>query len=150
MTTITATSISPYLDLAEISAAQSTVPHRGQFKKFRCLTNAQKDPARLLPPTAPDDLSSQQKEIAEVRNLVRRRTPERFSQTAWEARHEDPSFLTATLGSVFNLKAAASPPLRWYPSGHTNLACSVGGPIAELIPEKAQAILAGVAHLSEK
>jgi acid phosphatase (class A) len=73
-------------------------------KTLQFLTAAQIDPSRLLAPPAADGSDSQVKEMAEVKRLIKTRTPERFAQAKWDAEHEDLSPFFATLGPEFDLQ----------------------------------------------
>jgi acid phosphatase (class A) len=179
--------------------AQSPAPNGPPAKKLQILSLDQIDPGRLLPPPAPDGSPVQQRELADVKQLIATRAPERHAQAVWDAQHEDPLFLNATLGPIFDLKklpatarllsaivndqsiasskakeyfhrkvpmTAAMPSNyrewtcdqedrkpetrgpRSYPSAHATLAYSVGGVLAELIPERAQAVLARAADFA--
>jgi acid phosphatase (class A) len=73
-------------------------------KTLQCLTRAEIDPSRLLPPPPKDGSSEQQSEMADVQHLIQTRTPEQFAQAKWDAEHEDPSAFSAVLGPDFDLK----------------------------------------------
>jgi hypothetical protein len=79
-------------------------------KTLLFLTPAQIDPSRLLAPPPPDGSDKQVKEMAEVKHLIKTRTPERFAQAKWDAEHEDLSPFFATLGPDFDLQKL--PPLQ--------------------------------------
>lgn len=165
-------------------------------KKLKFLTPAEIDPARLLPPPPEDGSETQKQELADLKRLLKARTPERFAQAKWDDEHEDSSIFASAIGPAFDLKAlpatarlladvendqsvaasaakdyfhrvfaavidtsivdlncdpaavragAAKPGgrvRRSYPSGHATLGYSVGVVLADLIPEKAQAIQA--------
>jgi acid phosphatase (class A) len=72
-------------------------------RKLEVLTSAEADPSRLLPPPPTDGSDNQQKELAEVRRLVKTRTPERYKQAVWDSEHEDPTAFAATIGPGFDL-----------------------------------------------
>jgi hypothetical protein len=72
-------------------------------RKLEVLTSAEADPSRLLPPPPTDGSDNQQKELAEVRRLVKTRTPERYKQAVWDNEHEDPTAFAATIGPRFDL-----------------------------------------------
>lgn len=76
--------------------------------------------------------------------------PERCSQTVREARHEDPSFLAATLGPVFNLRAvgvAATALLPRWPHYSGVFGWRADGRVHS---RKGAGDVACVAHLTEK
>ena len=70
---------------------------------LKFLTPAEIDPARILPPPAKDGSAAQQKEMAEVKNLIHTRSKERYAQAVWDARHEDPTPFVSVLASDFDL-----------------------------------------------
>jgi acid phosphatase (class A) len=74
-------------------------------KKLRFLTPADIDPARLLPPPPADGSDVQKQELADLKRLLKTRTPERFEQAKWDDAHEDSSAFAAAIGPEFNLKA---------------------------------------------
>ena len=78
-------------------------------KTLQFLTPAQIDPSRLLAPPAPDGSDSQVKEMAEVKRLIKTRTPEQLTQAKWDAEHEDISPFFATLGPDFDLQSCQPP-----------------------------------------
>lgn len=71
--------------------------------KLMVLTPEEIDPARLLPPAPKDGSENQRRELAEVKRMVKTRTPERFAQAKWDNEHEDPSAFAATIGAGFDL-----------------------------------------------
>jgi acid phosphatase (class A) len=71
--------------------------------KLKFLTETEIDPSRLLPPPAKDGSIVQQKEMAEVKNLIHTRSKERYAEATWDARHEDPTPFAAVIGSNFDL-----------------------------------------------
>jgi len=73
-------------------------------KKFRYLDPADVDPGKLLPPPAKDGSEMQQREMSEVKRLVKMRTKERFDQAHWDASHEDPTPWQVVIGPEFDLK----------------------------------------------
>jgi acid phosphatase (class A) len=83
--------------------AQSGPAATPPTKTLKILSPTETDPGRLLPPPPPDGSASQKKELAEVAQLVKARTPERFAQAKWDNDHEDASAFYATLGPDFNL-----------------------------------------------
>ena len=72
--------------------------------KLRFLTPGEINPSRLLPPPAKDGSAVQQKEIAQVKNLIHTRSKERYDEAVWDARHEDPTPFVAVIGPNFDLK----------------------------------------------
>lgn len=179
--------------------AVSAQPAARPAKKLQCLTAAEIDPSRLLPPPPADGSETQQREMAEVRGLIQTRTPERYQRAKWDNQHENPAAFAEVLGPEFDLQklpatarllatvvndqaiaasaakdyfhrkfpvAAADPapaafadwtcdapprkpaeyPLRSYPSGHTTMGYTLGIILANLFPEKAQAIQARAAE----
>jgi DNA-binding beta-propeller fold protein YncE len=74
-------------------------------KKLRFLTQADIDPSRLLPPPPADGSESQKQELADLKRLLKTRTPERFAQAKWDDEHEDSSAFASVIGPEFNLKA---------------------------------------------
>jgi acid phosphatase (class A) len=68
------------------------------------LTPAQIDPSRLLEPPAKDGSESQQREMAEVKRLIKTRTTERFNQAKWDAEHEDTTPFVSAIGPEFDLQ----------------------------------------------
>jgi acid phosphatase (class A) len=72
-------------------------------KTLKVLTPIEIDPSRLLPPPPKDGSENQRTELAEVRRLVKTRTPERFAQAKWDNEHEDPSAFAAVIGPAFDL-----------------------------------------------
>ena len=163
------------------AAAQSHAP-----KALMALTDAQVDPARILPAPPADGSERQKAELADVLRIYRTRTPERLAQAQWDNDHEDLTVFNTVLGPDFDLgklpatakllalvdhdqnvaagRAKAffkrtrpwaldpsirpcdykpnAKPLTSYPSGHATLGYSVGYVLAQLMPEKAQAIFA--------
>jgi acid phosphatase (class A) len=88
--------------VAEISA-QTSAPPKPQ-KTLVYLTPAQIEPGRLLEPPAKDGSESQQKEMAEVKRLIKTRTAERFEQAKWDAEHEDATPFASVIGPAFDLR----------------------------------------------
>lgn len=72
-------------------------------KTLKFLAPEQIDPARLLPPPPQDGSAAQEKEMAQVKNLIRTRSTERHDQAIWDARHEDPTPFAAAIGPEFDL-----------------------------------------------
>jgi acid phosphatase (class A) len=70
---------------------------------LKFLTPTDIDPALVLPPPAKDGSDAQQKEMAEVKNLIHARSKERYAQAVWDARHEDSTPFAAAIGSDFDL-----------------------------------------------
>jgi acid phosphatase (class A) len=83
------------------AAATPAKKHAPTTLKF--LPPSEVDPARLLPPPAKDGSEAQQKEMAEVKNLIHSRSKERHAQAVWDARHEDPTPFAAVIGPNFEL-----------------------------------------------
>src|SRR6516164_9204154 len=73
-------------------------------KKLRFLTQAEIDPAQLLPPPPADGSEVQKQELADLKRLLKTRTPERFAQAKWDDAHEDASAFAAVAGPEFDLK----------------------------------------------
>jgi acid phosphatase (class A) len=188
------------MKIAILCMTLAALPFYGQQpgapKKLRILTQAEIDPARILPAPPMDGSATQKQELADLKRLLAARTPERFTQAKWDQDHEDSSIFGSVIGPAFDLKelpatakmlndiehdqniaasaakeyfhrvfaavidtsivdlncdpaavrAGAAKPggrvRRSYPSGHATLGFTVGIVLAELIPEKAQAILA--------
>jgi acid phosphatase (class A) len=84
--------------VAEVFSAKAAMP-----TKLRFLAATETNPSRLLPPPAKDGSIVQQKEMAEVRNLIHTRSKERYAEAVWDARHEDPTPFAAVIGSNFDL-----------------------------------------------
>jgi acid phosphatase (class A) len=72
--------------------------------KLRFLTEAEINPSRLLPAPAADGSEVQQREMAQVKNLIRTRSKERYAEAAWDAQHEDPTPFAVVIGPDFDLK----------------------------------------------
>jgi acid phosphatase (class A) len=72
-------------------------------KTLKVLTQAEIDPGRLLPPPPEDGSDNQRKELAEVRRLVKARSPERYAQAKWDNEHEDATAFAAAIGPGFDL-----------------------------------------------
>jgi acid phosphatase (class A) len=70
---------------------------------LKFLTTTDIDPALVFPPPAKDGSDVQQKEMAEVNNLIHARSKERYAQAVWDARHEDPTPFAAAIGPDFDL-----------------------------------------------
>ena len=85
--------------VATVASAKSPMPARLKF-----LVATEIDPSRLLPPPAKDGSVVQQKEMAEVKNLIHIRSKERYAEAVWDARHEDPTPFAAAIGSNFDLR----------------------------------------------
>lgn len=83
---------------AQTKAASPKAP-----KSLVFLTPAQIDPSRLLPPPPKDGSDAQQKEMAQVKHLIKTRTPERYKQAVWDAEHEDATPFAAVIGPGFEL-----------------------------------------------
>ncbi|HEY7337625.1 MAG TPA: phosphatase PAP2 family protein [Bryobacteraceae bacterium] len=73
-------------------------------KKLRFLMQADINPARLLPPPPADGSEVQKQELADLKRLLKTRTPERFAQAKWDDAHEDASAFATVLGPEFDLK----------------------------------------------
>jgi acid phosphatase (class A) len=84
--------------VAAVVTAKAPSPARLKF-----LAATEIDPSRLLPPPAKDGSVVQQKEMAEVKNLIHTRSKERYTEAVWDARHEDPTPFAAVIGSDFDL-----------------------------------------------
>jgi acid phosphatase (class A) len=89
--------------LAAVCQAQSGAAAPAPTKKLMLLTEAQTNPGRLLPAPPADGSENQKKEMAEVQQLIKTRTPQRLAQAQWDNDHEDPSAFAATLGPAFDL-----------------------------------------------
>src|SRR5215471_11495003 len=76
-------------------------------KRLRFLMQADIDPARLLPPPPADGSEVQKQELADLKRLLKTRTPERFAQAKWDDEHEDSSIFASAIGPAFDLKGAA-------------------------------------------
>jgi len=176
---------------APVAVAQSTAPAAPPFAadagkkkpQLRDLAATALAPQRLLPPP-PSDPAEAAAELAEVRRVIAKRTPDRLAAAKWDDEHEDASLYGPTLGPWFDLKAlpataelmaivqgdasltgkaaksffarerpwAVDPtipncdpddkPTTSYPSGHAMIGYSTGLVLAELMPDKAQTILA--------
>lgn len=173
-------------------AANAQSPQR----TLKFLAPADVDPSRLVPPPPKDGSDTQKRELAEVKRLIKTRTPERLAQAKWDNEHEDPSAFAAVIGPGFDLsklpataklleevqneqavansrakfffnrsnpvvaeaavdyadwtcdtpaRNPAGRPMRSYPSGHVTMGYTFAIILAELIPEKSQAILARAA-----
>lgn len=84
--------------VAIVASAKAPIP-----AKLKFLAATEIDPSRLLPPPAKDGSVVQQKEMAEVKNLIHTRSKERYTEAVWDARHEDPTPFAAVIGSDFDL-----------------------------------------------
>jgi acid phosphatase (class A) len=84
--------------VATAASAKAPMP-----TKLKFLAATEIDPSRLLPPPAKDGSAVQQKEMAEVKNLIHTRSKERYTEAIWDARHEDPTPFAAVIGSDFDL-----------------------------------------------
>jgi acid phosphatase (class A) len=73
-------------------------------KTLHILTEAQVDPARLLPPPVRDGSEEQKAELADVQKAYRNRTPERRAVAEWDDKHETVELFFKTLGPEFDLK----------------------------------------------
>lgn len=71
--------------------------------RFRFIHPEDVNPAQLLTPPAKDGSEAQQREMAEVRQLIQARSKDRHEQAIWDARHEDPTPFIAALGPGFDL-----------------------------------------------
>jgi acid phosphatase (class A) len=91
------------LAAAAYAQSEATVATPVKTKTLKFLTHAEIDPSRLLPPPPKDGSDNQQKELAEVRRLVKARTPERYAQAKWDNEHEDATAFAATIGPGFDL-----------------------------------------------
>jgi acid phosphatase (class A) len=91
------------LALALTAITAYAQPQPAPTKKLKYLTEAEIDPSRLLPPPPKDGSEVQAREMAEVKRLMKTRTPERMAQAVWDDQHEDPSAFAATIGPEFDL-----------------------------------------------
>lgn len=92
--------------LAQTQQAKSTTVAGSKAPKpttLKFLTPTEIDPSRLLPPPPKDGSEVQQREIAEVKNLIHTRSKERYAEAVWDAEHEDPTPFVAVIGSDFDL-----------------------------------------------
>jgi hypothetical protein len=78
--------------VATVASAKAPIP-----AKLKFLAATEIDPSRLLPPPAKDGSVVQQKEMAEVKNLIHTRSKERYTEAVWDARHEDPTPFAAVI-----------------------------------------------------
>jgi hypothetical protein len=79
-------------------------PAARSAKKLQCLTAAEIDPSRLLPPPPADGSGTQQREMAEVQRLIQTRTPERYQRAKWDSEHEDATAFAEVLGPEVDLQ----------------------------------------------
>jgi acid phosphatase (class A) len=79
-------------------------PAFSQSKTLVFLTPDQIDPSRLIAPPPKDGSDQQQREMVEVKRLIKSRTPERYKQAVWDAQHEDASPFFAVIGPGFDLE----------------------------------------------
>jgi acid phosphatase (class A) len=86
---------------AQVAPSAPTTPPTKKTLKF--LTPSEVDPGRLLPPPPKDGSENQVREMAEVKRLIKERTPERHAQAVWDDAHEDISAFAATIGPGFDL-----------------------------------------------
>jgi acid phosphatase (class A) len=84
--------------------SQSAPSAPAPAKTLKVLALADIDPSRLLPPPPKDNSDTQQRELAEVKRLVKERTPERIAQAVWDDAHEDPTAFATIIGPDFDLK----------------------------------------------
>jgi acid phosphatase (class A) len=84
--------------VATVAGAKAPMP-----TKLKFLAATEINPSRLLPPPAKDGSAVQQKEMAEVKNLIHTRSKERYAEAVWDARHEDPTPFATVIGSNFDL-----------------------------------------------
>lgn len=89
--------------LAATAHSQSSSTMATPAKTLKFLTPAEIDPSRLLPPPPKDGSDTQQREMANVKRLLKERTPERLAQAVWDDEHEDPTAFAATIGPGFDL-----------------------------------------------
>ena len=71
--------------------------------QLKFLTESEMNPARLLPPPPEDGSAVQQREMAQVKNLIHTRSKERYAEAVWDARHEDPTPFAVVIGPNFDL-----------------------------------------------
>src|SRR5215475_14172677 len=94
-----------FFTLAATTLAQSpapTAPVRAP-RTLQILTAEQIDSSRLLPPPPADGSDLQQREMAEVKRVIKTRSAERYAQAVWDAEHEDVTAFGAVLGPGFDL-----------------------------------------------
>jgi len=92
------------IGLVLLAVPASAQTQAKQPKALVFLTPAQIDPSKLLAPPPKDGSDFQQKEMAEVKHLVKTRTPERYRQATWDAEHEDVTPFSAVIGPGFDLQ----------------------------------------------
>ena len=91
--------------MASVAFAQVAANAPAPAKKaLKFLIPSEIDPSHLLPPPPKDGSDNQVKEMAEVKRLIKERTPERHAQAIWDDAHEDISAFAATIGPDFDLK----------------------------------------------
>jgi acid phosphatase (class A) len=71
---------------------------------LKFLDPSQVDPTKLLPAPEKDGSEFQQRELSEVKRLIRTRSKARYEQAVWDARHEDASPFLAVIAADFDLK----------------------------------------------
>ena len=86
---------------AQTDAAAPTMARPA--KTLQVLTEAQVDPALLLPPPFKDGSDEQKAELGDVQKAYKNRTPERRAQAEWDDKHESVELFAATLGPKFDL-----------------------------------------------
>jgi acid phosphatase (class A) len=92
------------IGLVLLAVPASAQTQTRQPKTLVFLTPAQIDPSKLLAPPPKDGSDVQQKEMSEVKRLIKTRTPERYKQAAWDAEHEDATPFAAVIGPGFDLQ----------------------------------------------
>lgn len=98
------TLIAACLGIAAASAAQEpAAPAKRPPKVLHVLTEAQLNPAILLPPPVKDGTKEQKAELADVQQAYKTRTPERRAQAEWDDKHETVELFFKTLGPGFDL-----------------------------------------------
>ena len=97
-----AATLTAYAQAADAPAAAPAAPRAP--KTLHVLTEAQVDPAKLLPAPVADGSDVQKAELADVQKAYKERTPERRAQAEWDDKHETVELFFKTLGPDFDLK----------------------------------------------
>lgn len=93
----------PTMTILSLMLVAAVASPQAQQKTLKFLAPADVDPSRLVPPPPKDGSDTQKRELAEVRRLIKTRTPERLAQAKWDNEHEDPSAFAAVIGPGFDL-----------------------------------------------
>jgi len=94
---------------AALAADAPAQPAPGRFvspsgKSLQILTDAQVDPAKMLPAPMADGTDQQKADLTEVQRAYKSRTPERRAVAEWDDKHETVELFFKTLGPAFDLK----------------------------------------------